>query len=146
MAKEAVPSNEPVNEPVKLPVLYEEVKLLNEAVVTNELVSTFVPDPVLTVKVNEEPSPLFSVITLPVIEPVIIALGVFDAVVAVPSKLPVKPYNAFIEPVNDTTLVFLLKVKSPLPLVAPASLNWIDWFGPAGAATAVTVNNEPVPS
>ena len=122
-AQEAVPSNEPVNEPEKLPVLYEEVKLLNEAVVTNELVSIFVPDPVLTVKVNEEPSPLFNVITLPVIEPVTIALGVYDAVAAVPSKLPVKPYTALIEPVNDTTLVFLSNVRFPLPLVTPASLN-----------------------
>jgi hypothetical protein len=34
LAKEAVPSNEPLNQPVKLPVLYEEVKVLNVAVET----------------------------------------------------------------------------------------------------------------
>ena len=99
-------------------------------------------EPVSTVRLKEVPLPLVNVIILPVIDPVTSALGVFDAVAAVPNKLPVNPYSAFIEPVNDTTLVILLNVKSPLPLVAPLSLNCIELIGPAGAATAVTTYND----
>jgi hypothetical protein len=56
--------------------LYEAVKLLNEDVVTNELVSREVPEPVSTVRGNVLPSPLVNVI-------------VFELIEAVTSKLPV---------------------------------------------------------
>ena len=43
IAKDEVPNREPVKEPVKLPVLYEEVKALNDEVVTKEPVLIVVP-------------------------------------------------------------------------------------------------------
>jgi hypothetical protein len=43
VAKDAVPNNKPVNEPVNDPVLYDEVKLLKEDVVTKELVLIVAP-------------------------------------------------------------------------------------------------------
>ena len=42
-AYDAVPVNNPLNEPVKLPVEYEPVKLLKELVVTNDAVLIVVP-------------------------------------------------------------------------------------------------------
>ena len=43
VANDAVPVSVPTNEPVKLPVAYELVKLLKELVVTNDAVSIVVP-------------------------------------------------------------------------------------------------------
>lgn len=42
---DAVPVSVPTNEPVKLPVPYDAVKLLNELVVTNDPVLIVVPPP-----------------------------------------------------------------------------------------------------
>ena len=65
---------------------------------------------------------------------------------AVPYKEPVIPFVTSNEPVKYAIFKDLSKVKSPVPEVTPASLNWIDLSGPAGAAVAVIpVSPEPSP-
>jgi hypothetical protein len=63
MANDAVPNKEPLNAPVKLPVLYDEVNALNEEVVTKDPVFTFCTGKL----VNPLPSPVKLPVKLPVL-------------------------------------------------------------------------------